>query len=249
MDTAIKCLSKNELRFSQPTVWPDKWEQRFYTADYSNVTNDPNVTPKFWACCFTKNKISEAAWKVYNYGKQGIASRCVNFKLKKVAIREQILRKDNNIKNVYEGFMDYSLSDYEIKALHGDAGVHSIHYYKVFECGSFDLEKYLSLMMLKRQAFYYEGEFRFMITPKEDEELKKDETKDIHIDWASVIEGVEVGSDCSEVEVSIFECALKKAGIKCEVKKETLFVAPDNTPIIIRDPKIGYKNKKQSAKP
>lgn len=29
------------MKFVEPTLWPDKYESRFYTADYSKVVEDP----------------------------------------------------------------------------------------------------------------------------------------------------------------------------------------------------------------
>lgn len=87
IETAIKCLKSNNVKFVEPTLWPDKYESRFYTADYSKVVEDPKAkTPKLYSCCFTFSRASEAAWKTYSYEKTGLASRCVRCRKCRVAV-------------------------------------------------------------------------------------------------------------------------------------------------------------------
>ena len=66
IETAIKCLKGRNIMFVEPILWPDKYESRFYTANYSKIVKDfNNITPKLYACCFTFSRASEAAWKTY----------------------------------------------------------------------------------------------------------------------------------------------------------------------------------------
>ena len=59
-------------RFFEPSKWNDKYEQRFYCANYQ-IDGAKNATPQLFATCVTREKNSEAAWKVYSHG-QGLGS-------------------------------------------------------------------------------------------------------------------------------------------------------------------------------
>ena len=80
MNTAIKCLEEGKftLRFSEPTVWNDNYEKRFYKADYKQFIDttkgDEEIPSIVYACCFTRNKTSEAAWKTYSYDKVSVSA-------------------------------------------------------------------------------------------------------------------------------------------------------------------------------
>ncbi len=63
---AKACLENNTFRFKIPTEWPDPYESRFYGANYRLVTRE-RFDRQMYACCVTKNKLSESAWKMYNY--------------------------------------------------------------------------------------------------------------------------------------------------------------------------------------
>lgn len=217
MEAAIQCLKNGCIRFVEPTVWPDNYESRFYTADYNKIIETGKrqiVTPRLYACCFTMNKTSEAAWKIYSSRKSGLASRCVQFRLHKTAFRKEL---ENYAKNkhcrIYEGYMNYSLSDKEIMDLHNP---NNINYNTVF-LNNFCLDNYLSLLLLKRQAFYYENEYRFFIIP---EHYNKDEIYP-KVNWKTIIDKIFV-TDCSEIEMEIFYKYLSRQGIAVKIEKFNL---------------------------
>ena len=37
LETALICLENKSLRFSEPSLWQDNYESRFYNANYKNV--------------------------------------------------------------------------------------------------------------------------------------------------------------------------------------------------------------------
>ena len=81
VDSAEHSIENRTIRFSQPSVWNDGFERRFYSesCEYSNIlTNEERCiyTPRLFACCFTQNITSEAAWKVYSYDNDKV---CVQF--------------------------------------------------------------------------------------------------------------------------------------------------------------------------
>lgn len=224
LETAIICLKNGSIRFVQPSEWPDKYERHFYNADYSNVTNNLNVTPRIWACCFTTNKMSEASWNTYRYGKKGLGSKCVKFQLSRSKFRAMI-RKDARLSYTVEGLMNYSLNDYDIQHLH----LKSSKYYAEVFAQDFTLNKYLSLLLLKRSAFNYENEFRFMIVSN----LIAADIPNIYIDvdWGSLIEKVEIDRDATDIEIEILKSYLKRSGVGNDVIESTKRVKLYDDPV------------------
>lgn len=203
LESALRCLDDNKIRFVQPSLWHDEFESRFFEADYSHVTTNPNLHPQLWACCFTLNKMSEAAWNTYTYNKQGLASRCVKFTIKRNKFR-QMLRNSTFVKKTYEGKIDYTLSDYDIINLHKKT---SPLYNSFF--GSFDIDKYLTLLLIKRNLFSYENEFRFLISLN----CSSDKELYIPVNWSKLIQAVEVDQNCTDKEVEILQRWIMKVGI------------------------------------
>ena len=78
LDVALKCIENSTLLFAEPSRWQDKYERRFYTADYSsqkvNVVLD---TPILFATCMTTTRSNEASWTLYTYNKTGLGTYCV----------------------------------------------------------------------------------------------------------------------------------------------------------------------------
>lgn len=175
IDTAIKCLESNTLRFVQPSEWPDKYEARFYDANYNRIIKTKQrqeKTPRLYATCFTMSSTSEPAWKIYSYGKRGTASRCVLFKINLKALRSELnqLAKQINAK-VYESTVSYK-SDYYISTLHFRLKNNEIQQVYKDYFYHFSRLKFLQLLSLKRDAFSYEHECRFFLIPNNQEDIK-----------------------------------------------------------------------------
>jgi hypothetical protein len=228
LETALICLKGQQIRFVQPSEWSDKYERHFYNADYSDLTKDANVCPRVWACCFTTNKMSEASWNTYRYGKQGLGAKCVKFQISRSKLRS-FIRSDSRVEYTYEGFMDYSVSDFDIQHLH----MKSSHLYNTIFSHPFTRDKYLSLLLIKRSAFNYEEEFRFLITivdgKTDDKQLL------IPIKWAELIEAVEVDIDMSEMEIHVLKTYLRTAGVSEDV------ISKVNRTNLYNDPKGNVK--------
>lgn len=217
------CYSKS-LRFFEPSKWNDKFEQRFYCANYSpSLGYDP---PLLYANCVTREKNSEAAWKVYSNG-QGLGMHCVQLELNIVELRKQLrtagyLFEERKVDYKYEGY---------ILSLHKK---NNIHYNKYFR--PFTLDTFLKLLSLKREAYSYEHEMRlFMITTnKKRNNRKKASHIDIKIDWRNVISKVRIDKRCSDGEMKSVQQACYTVGINPVIKGYTFIEG--NTPI------IGLKN-------
>ena len=212
IETALISLEKGTLRFAEPSRWDDQYESRFYTADYSNVLNgkkEEEVCPLLYASCFSNKKDDEPAWKIYTYGKTGVGSKCVQFKLDRKELRGQLI---SNLSNccIYEGCVSYVWQGF-IDTIHrkytqyGDRiKLNSLFF------DEFDFNKYLNLMLIKRDAFEHEHETRIMIIREVDKSKTKAEKQsgsgkpvfggylDVKINWSKVIKEVRYDDSCTK---------------------------------------------------
>ncbi len=122
--------------------------------------------------------------------------------------------------------MNYDFTDYQIQNIHRK----NSEFYQTIFGNSFGLNWYFFLMLIKRSAFNYENEFRFMLTS--DEIDRQTNAVYINIDWASIIEAVEVDKDCTDTEIKVLKRYLQDAGVKesiiNKIKKVTLYEDPNN---------------------
>ena len=208
--TALICFgqgnsSTTSIMFQEPSQWKDKYESRFYCADYSNLSfysNHPEWVNKVYACCFSTKSQNEAAWKIYGSDTGNEDEKyCVRLKLKRSLLRDYLndFAHNNNMRE-YEGKVSYDLSNYIIEHLHQRQltdlqGKTSINRFYNDYFDSFSLSKYLSLLLIKRKAFSHEEEFRIFLIPDENETSQKNMNKKQifpKIDWLRIISSIEV---------------------------------------------------------
>ena len=216
------------IRFVEPPYWDDQYERRFYTADYKKVKTDSDAIPKLYATCFTPREESEPAWQIYNRGKEGLGKRCVQFRLNQVALRKELVK---NVKNctIVEGTVSYE-SKWFIDKLHLSTtkdGESSELYDKYFS--DFTLDNFLNLLLLKRTAYEHEQEVRIFLIYDDDKNGKKAITnedaghKDISLDWLSMLEGIKVDSECSDIEINLLQDEINRliddSGREIDVKE------------------------------
>ena len=152
-----KCLENNTFMFRQPSSWTDPFESRFYQGNYTQLGNNADFDRKLFACCVTKNKSSEAAWKIYSNDPQN--DPCVEICISIGQLRKFL--NDYAIKNnlfIYEGSVNYGLNDNVLDTIHLKSNKHHSCFFH-----HFDIEHYLNLLLLKRKAFEYEGELRYFL--------------------------------------------------------------------------------------
>lgn len=230
LELVLSCLQSKQVWFAQPSLWDDKYESRFYCAEIVPRNDDAN--PVVYAYCVTGKCDNEAAWKIYSHNKTGLASRCVKLKLNKCKFRQELSRTIRNIDSdarLFEGTVQYKneyfISDLhkkEFKRLNGNTEQNEPYsaYFK-----SFSLDKYLNLLLLKRDAFLHEQEIRFFIIPAKvgnkgkyvHSEGKGRDNAFYKIDdfrWADVIEGVYYDKKCSDMEIKLLKHELEKNNIK-----------------------------------
>lgn len=180
LKTAILCLQNNTIRFRKPSQWEDPFEKIYYLADYTNVMPTPPFSTDLYACCLTSRSNCEASWRIYT--DDYVANPCVQFKIYIGQFRKFLEKFSKDIKvSVYEGRVEYGVSDYEIRHLYQK---NNRLYPLFFE--RFDLEKYLNLMLLKRKYFEYEDEIRFFLTASN----CTSDYIDVEIPWSHCIDSV-----------------------------------------------------------
>lgn len=226
LDSAMLCLENGNIRFSQPSSWRDEYEGRFYSGknDYSKILSEEAksvLSPKLYACCSTQNVTSESAWKVYSYndcnnGKQN--NVCVQITIDVLQFRLMLEKYacDNNCM-VYEGPMIYNYSDNEIMNIDN---VDSKYYNLFFS--NFKLDNYLSLLRIKRAAFYYENEYRFFVIPQNQDTVKEDHL-DVPINWEGVIKEIKIESRNEDKIKRDFMVFLNNHGVTTPLQEFDLY--------------------------
>ena len=210
LDAFMSSLYCRTWRFFEPSKWNDKFEQRFYCANYTMPGAIGN-TPQLFATCVTREINSEAAWKVYSQG-QGLGARCVQLELDVVELRKQLRASGYQFE---EKAIEY-MSQNVILELHNRR---KPYYDKYFS--SFNLKKFLRLLTLKRDAYAYEQELRLFIIPHDGGKRNrgtKVQFKDVAIDWKDIIKRVRVDKKCSDAELVSIQRACFTVGINPVIK-------------------------------
>lgn len=213
IDAFLVSLYAKTWRFFEPNKWNDKYEQRFYCATYK-IPGSETCTPQLFATCVTREKNSEAAWKVYSHG-QGLGAHCVQLELDVDKLRTELR---NSGLNIEERAVDYKDEKY-ILDLHKHQTDDYAQYFS-----QFTLSKFLKLLTLKRDAYSYEKEVRLFAIPKKYEKRSKGKrclSKDLHIDWSKVIKKVRIDAKCSDAELVSIQQACFFSGINPIIDKYT----------------------------
>ncbi len=211
LDAAIASLESKTWRFYEPTQWPDKFESRFYCADYSKLNQEPGSEQRVYATCVTRTQNSEAAWKVYA-GKEGMQCHCIQIEIDLVESLHQLFSSGYKI---YERRVDYME---EIKLIH----IHETTSRKHAEYfGEFNFNLFLNLLALKRDAYTYENEVRYFAisqTPEARSLGKKVAHADLPMDWSKIIKKIRIDKNCSFSELVALRHSCWSCGINPIIK-------------------------------
>lgn len=267
LENALQCLRGGNIWFVEPSKWNDKYEEYFYkaTIDGSKCTER---TPIVYTTCVTNKKDSESAWKIYAYNSEGLASRCVEFILNREKLRDALLKSKYRMDSkepykklkddydIFEGVVKYK--DEQIieqlpkpKIKRNTTEVDNDWYHAYFDSFSFD--KYMNLLLLKRNAFEHEQETRLFVVKKDfDSSLNKEEGHiDIQLPWKDIIEGVRYDANCSKFEKKLLEEELKKVmglDVNDDFDKDFIFKEYDvykkgHKPAVVNFPKSPTSSK------
>lgn len=216
LDAAIASLEGKSWRFYEPTQWPDKFESRFYCADYSNLTQEPGSEQRVYATCVTRTQNSEAAWKVYA-GKEGMQSHCIQIELDLVELLHQLFASGFRI---YERRVDY-MEEAKLIHIHESSSRRHAEYFSEF---NFNL--FLNLLALKRDAYAYENEVRYFAVPQmpEARSLRNNVAAhaDLPMDWSRIIKRIRIDKNCSFSELVALRHSCWTSGINPSIKGTNL---------------------------
>ena len=166
------------IEFKEPSQWWDEFEKRFYCAEY-NQQKYPGYPKKLFALCTTAERDSEAGWKMYKHTEDPLIQIKIN---RKKFIEALSLYYKNKDVAIYEGKVNYDIKEAHISILHMPSYTKTIkEVEKIYPVkghdeifNNFDMDSYLSLLLLKRDAYSYENEIRYFIVPLDEECNNKD---------------------------------------------------------------------------
>jgi hypothetical protein len=236
LDVALQSIRNGNIMLVEPSRWQDKYERRFYEANYDSQTTNPNDCPLLFSTCVTTSRFNEAAWKLYTYNKAGLGAYCVEFQINKHKFRCQLAKAIEKGDAIYEGVVMYC-SPSMIDNIHHKSvdDVENKHYQKYVQKNK-DIpyfDNYLNLLLMKRLDFQHEKETRFFILKKdcmgqakakeviEDDMVYYGEKRFLDIDWVEVIEKVYINISESSLEYTLLSDALKAMLSKSSYKSET----------------------------
>lgn len=226
LETFMTCLYTGTWRFFEPNKWQDKYERRFYCAEYQ-FPNTHEAAPKLFATCATRERNSEASWKVYAGG-TGLSQHCLQLELNLVEFRKQLQASDFLLE---EKVVTYEHDGY-IENLHKPDDSNYQLYFQPFSRRNF-----ISLLSLKRKAYEYEKEVRFFLIPKDPQGERshgkqKSDYQDIPIEWTKLIKSARIDKYCSPAELKSLQQACFAAGINPKFSCGALMGGnkPHNTP-------------------
>ena len=211
------CLTSGQVRFAEPSTWNDEYEKRFYNADYDTQLKAPaNTHPRLFAFCATIEKESEPGWKMYSSCQPAVE---IKINRKKWLKALSAVAKQQAIK-IYEGQVNYDIKPSHIQILHkatyqkkGTAIPYPVTGHdELFR--PFDLDSYLSLLLIKRKAFDYEKEMRYLAIP---EVAPQDQFIFFDIAWAEIIEEIRVSTSISLEAYYDLQELLKQKGISPDI--------------------------------
>lgn len=228
LETFKTCLTSGQVRFAEPSTWNDEYEKRFYNADYNTQLKAPaNTHPRLFAFCATFEKESEPGWKMYSN-----CQPAVELKINRTKWLEalSVIAKHQNIK-FFEGQVNYDIKPSHIQILHkathlrmkkGTETSYPVTGHDVL-FRPFDLDSYLSLLLIKRKAFDYEKELRYFAIP---EVAPQEKYMYFDIPWAEIIEEIRLSDSISIKEpkehknFQDLQDLLKKHGISPDILSE-----------------------------
>ena len=244
LENAIKCLEGGTIAFVEPSRWNDAYESLYYEANYSLVTTDYAFHPRVLATCATNKKYDEPAWRIYS-GEDNI---CVQFEINRPKFRMALLNALEDGDSIYEGKVQYS-KKYIIENIGyqttknvktGLPTINKLYDDFTMHGGSFGIDNYFNLLLLKRKDFEHEQETRFFIVKKSDIMKKSEKTEESHnetsdatkrvvtvtrgglevltgINWADILKGVTINADENTLHYKYLYDSIKKM-IKVNVK-------------------------------
>ena len=172
-----------------------------------------------YVCCFTTGEETDAGWKQY-VSNSGLGARCVRIRLNSnrlISFLNNYAEKQHC--NIYIGAVTYEYKEREIDEFYRKGTkMNSFLFTK------FSLINYLSLLLVKRSAYYTEKELRIFVVPDNyDRKQRKGKLFiPLGLKWNDIIKEVLLSPDCTNEEVTFIKWLCENNSIHCPVRKSTL---------------------------
>lgn len=215
IEAFIKTL-KTGFLFKEPSLWPDSYEKLFYDAKYHGIDRLDTPNP-LYACCFTTGEETDASWKQYA-DNSGLGSKCIRLRLNFNNYFDELNKyaEKHNCK-IYVGAVSYEYKEQDIDLFY-EKGTK----WNSFWFTKFSLKNYLSLLLVKRPAYYTEKELRVFVVPDNIKRKNKKLFVKRNMKWDKIITEVLLSPDTTEEELMFVKWNCEKNGIHCPIIKSTL---------------------------
>ena len=157
LERAFEMLTNKTLWFANPTIWKDPFEKRFIENVYSigGVKKGYPWKDRVYCMCATQTATSEAYWNTYSANEIG-----VSFKFNRQVLLDELDRLADEGCRIYIGRVQYQKTQ-EIKSPLTQNTFLNYSGKPITSLGSEELK--VRLLLLKRLAYQYEDEIRFLI--------------------------------------------------------------------------------------
>lgn len=218
---AEQWIENGTIRFVEPSSWNDPYEKLFYEADLKKEL-EIDFSQKVLAFCVTTKMSNEAAWVVYKYGKkytmkEGLVVQMVINQQKFRRMLSEFAHKNPAVK-LYEGRVNYKCKNTITRIRTKTDVLHKKHF---FPSNGFNINHFLSLLLIKRKAFDYENEIRYFLIVEDESLCKKDMYGhlyfDLSIPLADCLTKVVIDHEAEKenaADITSFEEICKKNKIK-----------------------------------
>ncbi len=214
---------ENTLTFVSPALWNDQFEKAFLFTDFKSKSF---LQKKIRCLCFRDNGAvnEEAAWNAFAADKPDLPIR-IRYNTEKLLENLQKYAQENNAR-IFIGNTIYGLGIDDIKTI----AQKDTDLYKLFFKGKFSEKNYLSLLLIKRNAFVYENEVRIFIyydNIKGDTEKSKKLIEPIPLDYTDLIKEIKISPKCKKSDIplvkDVLERIFKEKVSKNNIKQTNLY--------------------------
>lgn len=157
LERVLEMLTNKTIWFANPTIWKDPFEKRFIENMY-NIDGVQRQYPwkdRVYCMCATQTATSEAYWNAYSAGEIG-----VSIKFNRQNLLNELDRLAAAGNRIYIGKVQYQQTQNIKAALSGNAFLNPSGI-PITSLGKEELK--VKLLLLKRLAYQYENELRFLI--------------------------------------------------------------------------------------
>lgn len=201
----VQLFESKELFFAHPSSWQDPYETR--------LIHQGNH--KIYAQCWCSKGVSDAMWRIYSPNHLGVRISTSTKKLRKALENTQ---KHHNFDARMEA-VEY-LSQFRInkrsKALHAELAK------------SFEIEKALDILYMKREAFDHEAEYRVVLIDHGAESEQVNKGLRVFVNPMQLVDSILIDPRApDELSAALSYYFKDKIGFKKKVQRSVLYKTPN----------------------